>query len=112
MENKSDPIHGDPFLDSGEESETLLPGQMLASKFWERFKQLGLYNSLLRAATLIATVLVMLLVVWIFKRYYISADGSMVTSCRSPPTQPSPIRSTRFRVRHFFPICPQHPTLP
>ncbi len=92
MENKSDPIHGDPFLESGEESEALLPGQMLASKFWERFKQLGLYNSLLRAATLIATVLVMLLVVWIFKRYYISADGSMVTQLQIPnPEKPNPI---------------------
>ena len=79
MENKPDPTPGDAWLNLTEDDESFLPGQALAAKAWERFKQLGLYQSLLRAATLISTLVVMVLIVLIFRRFYVNADGSMVT---------------------------------
>ena len=66
--------------------------QSLFAKFLERFKQLGLYDALLRAATLISTILVILLVIWVFERFYVSADGSLVTQLQIPdPAQSNPI---------------------
>lgn len=90
MENKPDPTPGDAWLNLTEDDESFLPGQALAAKAWERFKQLGLYQSLLRAATLISTLVVMVLIVLIFRRFYVNADGSMVTQLQIP----DPVRTT------------------
>lgn len=59
-------------------------GDGLAARFWDRFKELGLFTLLVRAATLIVTVLVMLVIVWVLKRFYVNADGSMVTQLQIP----------------------------
>lgn len=91
MENQKEPSFSDP-MENPSGDDFGLPGQALATKFWERFKQLGLFHTLLRAATLIATVFVMVAVIWIFKRYYVSADGSMVTQLQIPnPALANPI---------------------
>jgi LysM repeat protein len=56
----------------------------LTTRFWERFKELGFFPALVRAATLIVTILVMLSIVWVLKRFYVNADGSMVTQLQIP----------------------------
>ncbi len=84
MENKQDTTFSNLSSTDAANNSNSLPDQQLASKFWERFKQLGLFNTLLRAATLIATVLVMIAVVMIFERFYISADGSLATQLQIP----------------------------
>ncbi len=61
-----------------------LPGEALAEKFWARFTQLGLSQGLFRAVTLVATILVMLLMVWVLRSFYVNADGSMVTQLQIP----------------------------
>ncbi len=84
MENKQEKAFNDILAEDAETVPISIPGQQLANKFWERLKQLGLFNPLLRVATLIATVLVMIAVVWFFERFYISADGSMATQLQIP----------------------------
>lgn len=84
MESKQEKAFNDILTEDAETVPVSIPGQQLANKFWERLKQFGLFNPLLRAATLIATVLVMIAVVWLFERFYISADGSMATQLQIP----------------------------
>lgn len=55
-----------------------------SEKFWVRFKQLGFAEGVLRAATLLATVLMMLAMVWLLRRYYVNADGSLITQLQIP----------------------------
>ena len=61
-----------------------LPGEVLAEKFWTRFNQMGLSKGLFRAITLVATILVMLMMVWVLRRFYVNPDGSMVTQLQIP----------------------------
>lgn len=72
-----------PLPDRDSELEHL-PGEVLAEKFWTRFNQLGLSEGLFRAITLVATILVMLVMVWFLRRFYVNADGSMVTQLQIP----------------------------
>jgi len=84
MENNS-PVKGkysSPTDQSGDYEQ--LPAEALAEKFWTRFNQLGLSEGLFRAVTLVATILVMLVMVWVLQRFYINADGSMVTQLQIP----------------------------
>ncbi|HHX08999.1 MAG TPA: peptidoglycan DD-metalloendopeptidase family protein [Chloroflexi bacterium] len=66
------------------EAQTQLHSESLTTRFWERFKELGFFPALVRAATLIVTILVMLSIVWVLKRFYVNADGSMVTQLQIP----------------------------
>jgi len=68
----------------GAEAQTQLHAESLAARFWERFKELGFFPALVRAATLVVTILVMLSIVWVLKRFYVNADGSMVTQLQIP----------------------------
>jgi len=63
---------------------TQLPGEALAEKFWARFTQLGLSTKLLHAITLVATIAVMLVMVAVLRRFYVNADGSLVTQFQIP----------------------------
>ena len=72
-----------PLPDQNNELEPL-PGEVLAEKFWTRFNQLGLSQGLFRVVTLVATILVMLIMVWVLQRFYVNADGSMVTQLQIP----------------------------
>lgn len=68
----------------GAEAQTQLHAESLAARFWERLKELGFFPALVRAATLVVTILVMLSIVWVLKRFYVNADGSMVTQLQIP----------------------------
>ena len=84
MENNS-PVKGkQPSTLNHNQPPDPLPGEALAEKFWVRFNQLGLAAGLFRAATLVATVAVMLVMVWVLKRFYVNVDGSLVTQFQIP----------------------------
>jgi len=84
MENNS-PVQGkDPSNPDTTDKLDHLPGEALAEKFWARFTQLGLTDGLFRAVRLIATILVMLVMIWVLRRFYVNADGSMVTQLQIP----------------------------
>jgi len=68
----------------GAEAQTQLHAESLAARFWERLKELGFFPALVRAATLVVTILVMLSIVWVLKRFYVNSDGSMVTQLQIP----------------------------
>lgn len=52
--------------------------------FWSRFNQLGFSEGFLRIATLLATIVMMIAMVWLLKGYYVNADGSLVTQLQIP----------------------------
>ena len=84
MENNS-PVQGkDPSNPDTPDKLDHLPGEALAEKFWARFTQLGLTDGLFRAVRLVATILVMLVMIWVLQRFYVNADGSMVTQLQIP----------------------------
>jgi murein DD-endopeptidase MepM/ murein hydrolase activator NlpD len=84
MENQS-PVQKTATSDQGKKGELeSLPGEVLAEKFWTRFTQLGLSEGLFHVVTLIATILVMLVMVWVLRRFYVNADGSMITQLQIP----------------------------
>lgn len=84
MENNS-PVQGkDPSNPDTPDKLDHLPGEALAEKLWARFTQLGLTDGLFRAVRLIATILVMLGMIWVLRRFYVNADGSMVTQLQIP----------------------------
>jgi len=84
MENKI-PVQGkDPSNRDTTDKLDHLPGEILAEKFWSRFTQLGLTEGLFRAVRLVATILVMLVMIWVLRRFYVNADGSMVTQLQIP----------------------------
>ena len=84
MENNS-PVQGkDPSNPDTPDKLDHLPGEALAEKFWARFTQLGLTDGLFRAVRLVATILVMLVMIWVLRRFYVNADGSMVTQLQIP----------------------------
>ena len=84
MENKI-PVQGkDPSNRDTTDKLDHLPGEVLAEKFWSRFTQLGLTEGLFRAVRLVATILVMLVMIWVLRRFYVNADGSMVTQLQIP----------------------------
>ncbi len=68
----------------GAEPQHQPSAETLTARIWERFKELGFFPALVRAATLVATILVMLSIVWVLKRFYVNADGSMVTQLQIP----------------------------
>ena len=83
--NNTSPLNGkDALTSDNTEVFEHLPGEALAEKFWTRFTQLGLSQGLFRAVTLVTTILVMLVMVWVLRRFYINADGSMVTQLQIP----------------------------
>lgn len=84
MENLP-PVNGNQTSSTGQNTDPdRLPGEVLAEKFWTRFNQLGLSEGLFRALTLVATILVMLMMVWVLRRFYVNADGSMITQLQIP----------------------------
>src|SRR5690606_4498772 len=84
MENLP-PVNGKQTSSTGQNTDPdRLPGEVLAEKFWTRFNQLGLSEGLFRALTLVATILVMLMMVWVLRRFYVNADGSMIAQLQIP----------------------------
>ena len=58
---------------------------------WERIRNLGLEPAVMRSLTLLATVAMMALVVWVMSRYYVSVEGQRAADVKAvSATQPLP----------------------
>lgn len=50
---------------------------------WERIQRLGLEPAVMRSLTLLATVAMMVLVVWVMSRYYVSVEGQRAADVKA-----------------------------
>jgi murein DD-endopeptidase MepM/ murein hydrolase activator NlpD len=67
---------------------------------WERIRQLGLEPAAMRGMTLIATIVIMALVVWVMSRYYVSVEGQRAAEVKAvAASQAAPAASEAFLVQ-------------
>lgn len=92
MEQKNPSLLGDPNPPTGKTAEKTIQSDPTAKhSLWERVRHLGLEPAVMRGLTLVATVAMMALVVWVMGRYYVSVEGQRAAEVKAfASTQPAP----------------------
>jgi len=85
-----------------QQAETNLEGKQ---GLWERILSLGLEPVVMRSLTLVATAVMMVLVVWVMNKYYISAEGQRAAELKAgAATQSAPSDSQVFLLQAAPPM--------
>jgi len=106
MEQKNESWLADPNPVAGKEAEkTEQTDPFEKQGVWERIRHLGLEPTAMRSLTLVATVVMMALVVWVMSNYYVSVEGQSAVELRAvAATQSAPVSAELFLAQAVEPI--------
>lgn len=72
---------------------------------WERIRYLGLEPAAMRSLTLVATLVMMALVVWVMSNYYVSVEGQSAVELKAvAATQSAPVSAEVFLAQVVEPV--------
>ncbi len=106
MEQKNEPWLADPNPVAGKEAEkTEQTDPFEKQGLWERIRHLGLEPAAMRSLTLVATLVMMALVVWVMSNYYVSVEGQSAIELKAvAATQSAPVNAELFLAQAVEPV--------